>query len=399
MSKINDLIKKLCPNGVEYKSIKDLCLKNFWVMPSTPEYQNNGVPYITSKNIRNGIVMFDDIKYITEEDYRFISNNRLIKENDFLISMIGTIGEVGIVKAENLPFYGQNMYLLRLNTKIVSIKFFYHYFTSSKVRNLLISEKNHGNQGYLKTKNIEMLKVPIPPIDVQKEIVQILDKFGELEARKSQYEFWRGKLFKDDKVKQYKLEDLFNLKNGFTPSKSNENFWINGTVPWFRMEDIRSNGRVLNDAIQHVTIEATKGNIMPENSIIVSTSATIGEHALLTCKSLSNQRFTYLVLKNQYKDIIDMKYIFYHCFLLDEYCMNNLNQGNFASIDMNAFKRYIFNIPSVDKQRKIVSILDKFEKLTNDITEGIPGEIELRRKQYEYYRNKLLSFKEVSVSE
>ena len=66
---------------------------------------------------------------------------------------------------------------------------------------------------------------------------------------------------------------------------------------------------------------------------------------------------------------------------------------------MNAFKRYIFNIPSIDKQRKIVNVLDKFDTLVNDITEGIPAEIELRRKQYEYYRNKLLSFEEFSISE
>ena len=67
-------------------------------MPSTPNYQNEGIPYITSKNIRNGIVMFDDVKYITEEDYKTISNNRPITENDFLISMIGTIGEVDLTK-------------------------------------------------------------------------------------------------------------------------------------------------------------------------------------------------------------------------------------------------------------------------------------------------------------
>ena len=403
MSKINDLIKELCPNGVEYKNIKELCRENFWVMPSTPNYQNEGIPYITSKNIKNGKVMFDNVKYITENDYKSVSSNRTIKENDFLISMIGTIGEVGIVKKEDLPFYGQNMYLLRLNVDLINIKYFYHYFTSSMVRNLLIGEKNNGNQGYLKTKNIEMLKVPVPPLEVQEEIVKILNKFGkleaeleaELEARKSQYEFWRGKLFEIKDAKEVRLDELFNLKNGFTPSKSNSEFWKNGTIPWFRMEDIRENGKILDDSIQHVTVEATKGNIMPANSIIISTSATIGEHALITCKSLSNQRFTYLMLKDEYKNFVDIKYIFYHCFLLDKYCLGNLNQGNFASIDMNAFKKYIFKIPSLEKQKKIVSILDSFDDLTSNITIGLPAEIELRRKQYEYYRNKLLSFEEM----
>ena len=150
MSKINELIKELCPSGVEYKNIKELCRENFWVMPSTPNYQNEGIPYITSKNIKNGKVMFDNVKYITENDYKFISSNRPIKENDFLISMIGTIGEVGIVKKEDLPFYGQNMYLLRLNVDLINIKYFYHYFTSGMVRNLLIGWKSRlfKNQKY-----------------------------------------------------------------------------------------------------------------------------------------------------------------------------------------------------------------------------------------------------------
>ena len=122
MSRINGLIKEMCPSGVEYKKIKELCKENFWVMPSTPNYQNEGIPYITSKNIKNGKVMFDNVKYITENDYKSISCNRPIKENDFLISMIGTIGEVGIVKKEDLPFYGQNMYLLRLNVDLINVE-------------------------------------------------------------------------------------------------------------------------------------------------------------------------------------------------------------------------------------------------------------------------------------
>ena len=91
-----------------------------------------------------------------------------------------------------------------------------------------------------------------------------------------------------------------------------------------------------------------------------------------------------------------MKYIYYYCFILDEYCKNNLNQGNFSSVDMNAFKRFEFKIPSLEIQKKIVNVLEHFDKLVNDIAEGLPAEIEARRKQYEYYRNKLLSFEELN---
>ena len=136
MSRIQELIKEMCPNGVKYKAVKEICLDNFWIMPATPNYIESGIPYITSKNIRNGIVDFTNVKYISNEDYENIAHNRPIQENDFLISMIGTIGEVGIVRHEDLPFYGQNMYLLRLNSEQINLKFFYHYFIPDKVRNI-----------------------------------------------------------------------------------------------------------------------------------------------------------------------------------------------------------------------------------------------------------------------
>ncbi|GAA7596806.1 hypothetical protein JP0035_07720 [Helicobacter pylori] len=90
------------------------------------------------------------------------------------------------------------------------------------------------------------------------------------------------------------LEEVFEIKNGYTPSKNNLEFWEKGTIPWFRMEDIRENGRILKDSIQHITPKALKGKkLFPKNSIIISTTATIGEHALLIVDSLANQQFTF----------------------------------------------------------------------------------------------------------
>lgn len=193
------------------------------------------------------------------------------------------------------------------------------------------------------------------------------------------------------------LKDLFYTKNGYTPSKSNKEYWENGLVPWFRMEDIRTNGRILNSAIQYVSSNAVKGKPFPANSIILSTSATIGEHALITCESLANQRFTYLIIKDQYKYLFDIKFLYYYCFKLDEYCLSCLNQGNFASVDMTKLSKFRFPLVPLEEQKRIVSILDRFDKLCNDMQEGIPAEIEARQKQYEYYRDKLLTFKEKKV--
>ena len=115
-----------------------------------------------------------------------------------------------------------------------------------------------------------------------------------------------------DGVNYYPIPEIFNTRNGYTPSKANTEFWNNGTVPWFRMEDIRENGPILSDAIQHVSEAAIKGELFPENSIIVATSATIGQHALITVPSLANQRFTYLMLKDKWKDSFDIKFLFYY---------------------------------------------------------------------------------------
>ncbi|MDE6835103.1 MAG: restriction endonuclease subunit S, partial [Ruminococcus sp.] len=104
-----------------------------------------------------------------------------------------------------------------------------------------------------------------------------------------------------DGVEFKKLSEIFDIRNGYTPSKKIAEYWENGTVPWFRMEDIRENGRILSSALQNVTIQALKNKPFPADSIIVSTSATIGEHALITTDFICNQRFTCLTLKKNYR--------------------------------------------------------------------------------------------------
>lgn len=189
---------------------------------------------------------------------------------------------------------------------------------------------------------------------------------------------------------EYKsLSELFDTRNGYTPSKGNLGFWTNGTIPWFRMEDIRENGRILSKATQYVSRSAVKGDLFPENSIIVATSATIGEHALITVPSLANQRFTYLMLKDQYKDCFSAKFLYYYCFKLDDYCKACLNQGNFASVDMKKFAKFEFPMVPLEIQYEIVHILDNFTELTTKLT----AELAARKKQYEYYRDALFSIR------
>ena len=195
-----------------------------------------------------------------------------------------------------------------------------------------------------------------------------------------------------DGVEYKPLSEIFNTRNGYTPSKKEKNFWENGTVPWFRMEDIRENGGILDHAMQYVSINAIKGDPFPENSIIVATSATIGEHALITVPSIANQRFTYLMVKEQYKDDYDPKFLYYYCFKLDEYCKECLNQGNFASVDMKKFAKFQFPRLPIEIQREIVRMLDIYTESVVEFQRQLTAELTARKAQYSYYRDKLLTF-------
>ena len=195
------------------------------------------------------------------------------------------------------------------------------------------------------------------------------------------------------------VEEIFNLKNGYTPSKANKEYWENGTVPWFRMEDLRTNGNILNDAVQHIHTSGVRGKLFPANSIIMATTATIGEHALITVDYMSNQQFTNFALRDDICELIDTKFAYYYFFILDEKAKQAVNKSSFPSVQMEQLRKWDFPIPPLKEQERIVAILDKFDTLTTSISKGLPAEIKARQQQYEYYCDKLLTFKNINVEE
>ena len=151
------------------------------------------------------------------------------------------------------------------------------------------------------------------------------------------------------------------------------------------MEDIRANGRILYDSALHITPQAVKQNgLFKANSIILATSATIGEHALLLQDALTNQRFTNFEIKEELKNILLPKFAFYYFFIIDEWCKKHTIIGNFPSVDTQQLMELPFPIPPLRVQARIVEILDKFTQLE--------AELEARNKQYDFYRNRLLDF-------
>ena len=334
----------------------------------------------------------------------------IIKRGDILVGMDGNFNLEKWNDREALL----NQRVCKISTKdakVVLDGFLYHLL--GPIFKDIENELHSGTVIHLSAARINKILIPVPPLPVQEEIVKILDRFAEyaaelqaeLQARKQQYEYYRNALLSFDsegvttwggrsyEVLWKSMEEVFEMRNGYTPSKNNPAFWEGGTIPWFRMEDIRENGRILSDSIQHITPAAIKGKgLFEANTFILATTATIGEHALLIADSLANQRFTNLKVSKSLRDKLLTKFIYYYMFVVDAFCKNNTNVSGFASVDMGKLKSMPFPIPPLPVQEKIVGILDRFDTLVNDLTAGLPAEIAAVRERYEYYRNSLLTF-------
>ena len=182
---------------------------------------------------------------------------------------------------------------------------------------------------------------------------------------------------------------------GGTPSKSQSEFWENGTIPWVSPKDMRN--PIVDSSEDYITEEAIKNSstkLVPANSIAIVVRSSILD------KKLPSALIPVPVALNQ-----DMKAVIPESDILPGYMAHMISSrgedilraakktgGSVASIDSKKLFSFRIPIPHIDEQRRIVSVLDKFDALANSLTEGLPREIELRQKQYEYYRDLLLSF-------
>ena len=187
-------------------------------------------------------------------------------------------------------------------------------------------------------------------------------------------------------VEHKKLGEVFNLRNGYTPSTKNEAFWKNGNLPWFTMKDLRANGRILSDSIEHITCEGVRGRLFPKDSIILATTATIGEHALITTDFLCNQRFTAFSVKPQYATCLLPMYAFYCFFSVDEWCKKHIAASTFPSISIDMLRDVEIPLPPLEVQKKIVTVLNAFTELESELE----SELDERNRQYGFYRAKLI---------
>ncbi len=200
MTKLEQLIKELCPNGVEYKKLGELFpfIRNGFVGTVTPFYTNaqNGIRYLQGTNIHNGIISDNEEFYITKEFHAKHSKNEL-KNNDILMVQSGHVGECAVVGEK---YKGSNCHALIIMSNGGKCNSYYvrYYLQSSSGKRALEKITTGGTVKHILASKIKNVIIPVPPIEVQAEIVKILDNFteltAELTARKKQYEYYRDLL-------------------------------------------------------------------------------------------------------------------------------------------------------------------------------------------------------------
>lgn len=380
MSKLEQLINELCPNGVEYKAVEDVATITRGRVISKDYINNNqgDFPVYSSQTENNGelgcISTYDfDGEYLTWTTDGANAGSVFYRTGKFSITNV-----CGLIKISNTNILTRFLYFV-----------------------LYVEAKKHVNYGMgnpkLMSNVMAKIKVPLPPLPIQEEIVRILDKFtkltaeltAELTARKQQYEYYRDDLFVfSDNVLYKPLQEIADIGTG--SSNTNEELEI-GKYPFFvRSQEVRRKDSYEFDEIAIIT----SGDGVGVGKIFHYIE---GKYAL-------HQR-AYRVHINT-DDVIPKYYFYYMKSAFLSYIKRNSFHSSVTSIRRPMLNNFPVPIPypedkekSLEEQQRIVDILDRFDKLCNDISEGLPAEIEARQKQYEYYRDKLLTFKQKEATE
>ncbi len=379
MSKLKELIEKLCPDGVIFKTLGELHSDKRSIM--------RGIRITKKDLIENGQYKV----YGGGEDIIFGYYNKYnIKKDTVTINVAGSVGFVDYITEDSWIVDSRYAFF----TNQMNLKFLYYALKNKE------NELRSFVKGAIPGINMDLLmkvSVPIPPIEVQREIVRILDNFTELEAeleaelaaelaaRTKQYEYYKNKLLINDKFRKIKLSDIGPVKMCRRIFKNQTT--DKGDIPFYKIGTFG----VEADAYisRELFLEYKDKYPFPNKSdVLLSASGTIGRRVIYEGEDAYFQDSNIVWIDND-ETIVLNKYLYYL------YGIINWKVSSGGTIS-RLYNKIILNtevlVPPLDEQERIVSILDKFSSIVNDIKEGLPAEIELRRKQYEYYRNKLLTF-------
>ena len=415
MSKLQELIDRLCPDGVEYTTLGNIAeikrgvrvvKSDLAIEGSIPVYQNSLTP----------------LGYYSKSNFN--------ADTTFVIGA-GAAGEIGY---SAIPYWGaDDCYSIICSSKIISKYVFYQLsnnqiFLKSRVRTASIPR--------MARTAIEQFPIPVPPIEVQGEIVKILDRFAdyaaelqaELQARRLQYEYYRNLLLTfnpsaygcgtDDAQKisviargghsyeiQWKTmgEICYSLNTGLNPRQFFKLNTPDATGYYVTIREIRGGRIMFNDNTDRINNEGLKlcnnRSNLEKGDVLFSGTGTIGQVAVIT-ETPTNWNIkegVYSIKPNQ--ELVSSFFLRYILESRDikDAIMKKVAGGTVKSIPMAELKNILIPIPPLELQEKIVSVLDRFETLVNDLSKGLPAEIEAVKARYEYYRNKLLTFNPLSA--
>ena len=395
MSKLGELICEFCSNGVETVKIKNA----FQRLKGTP------ITAARMKEINNPegeIKVFAGGKTVITAKEKDIPNANIIRVPAVLVQSRGVIDVIYYDK----PFTFKNEMWAYTTSDSTTVKYLF-YVLKNNVQRFRDAASGMGSLPQISLPVTEEFEIPLPPIEVQREIVRILDNFTELTAeltaeliaRKTQYSFYREKLLDKTEMKALMVEiaDLGKWSGGKTPSMAEKKYWESGTIPWVSSKDVKQ--LILSDTIDHITntaIDEASMTVYPAGSVAIVTRSGILRHTFpvtyIPFETTVNQDIKILVTKEG----ISSRYVSHALQAYGESIRRTTKKqgGTVDSLDFQKVLAYKIPVPPLDVQNRIVNVLDNFEKICSDLNIGLPAEIEARQKQYEYYRDKLLTFAE-----
>ena len=376
MSKLDELIRELCPDGVEAKKLKD-----FLVIKNGSDYKSFGTgdyPVYGS----GGIMTYID-RYAYDKP-------------SVLIPRKGSIDKLYYVEK---PFWNVDTIFYTEIDMTKAIPRYVYYCLQQKH---LEEYNTAGGVPSLTQKVLNNIEILVPPLGIQREIVRILDNFtnlaaelaAELAARQKQYAFYRNKLLTFGKTEGARIEriplgDIGSICMCKRILKSQTN--TVGGVPFYK---IGTFGKKADSYISQETFDEyrSKYNFPKKGDVLISAAGTIGRTVVYDGKPAYFQDSNIVWIDND-ESIVLNSYLRY-CYELKPWKASE--GGTIPRLYNDNIAKAVIAVPSIEEQKRVVSILDRFDAICNDLTSGLPAEIEARQKQYEHYRDRLLSFKELN---
>jgi len=380
---------------------------------SKSDFENGNAKYISYKNIFNNIeINFDNLDSVKVSSSE---NQHEVKYGDVLFTGSSeTANEAGMSSSVTAQF-DEKIYLnsfsfgVRFNNDIqMTPKFSKYLFRSHFMRKEIAKTASGVTRFNVSKARFKKLSLPIPPLHVQSEIVRILDNFteltaeltAELSARKKQYSYYRDQLltFDESEVEWKALGEIGEFIRGKRFVKTD---MIAEGFPCIHYGEMYTHYNIwAKESKSYISNElASKLRVANYGDVII---VAAGETIEDLGKGTAWLGDTGVVIHDAcffFKSTLNPKYVAYFTrtkFFHDQ-IKKHISSGKISAINAKGLSKTKIPIPSPDEQDRIVAILDKFDVLTNSISEGLPHEIELRQKQYEYYRDMLLNFPKKEV--